>query len=333
MSPESDSLDPRIGPEKVDSSFKNVGVAYSLDDSNPVADDGLQLKIDFRTGFPTAIGGSEVSDELRATCSSINRDRICGLLEAAQEPPSSGSLPPDVWKAAFKGRAREWEVPIVDLRALGLEHDTDGFIVSEDLIALPPGAEAQPYLDSSNRVVYKLFPLQPNGSLGRKLDFRSGSEGVEVTDGEATWIDTLEKLAVLNAGGGLPSEIIGLADSGDYLIAKQPFAFPIKDFDADLREAERRMRGVRCVGGGLRVHVIVSHVDGFDWVLGDLHQRNVLRDHNGQPVIIDALMTKVTPKARKSLPWLKRACEEARAYRETGIEPKDPFEDCVDDEL
>ena len=76
--------------------------------------DEIQLQIDFRTGFPTAIWGDGISVELRSACSALNRERTSGLLEAAQQTPPGESVPADVWSASFTRRAQEWEVPIVD---------------------------------------------------------------------------------------------------------------------------------------------------------------------------------------------------------------------------
>ncbi|MEO0448033.1 MAG: hypothetical protein AAF191_18345, partial [Verrucomicrobiota bacterium] len=155
----------------------------------------------------------------------------------------------------------------------------------------------------------------------------------EISDADANWIETLEKLAVLNAGGGLPTEILGLASSGDYLLAKQALAFPWKDFYEDRSQAEAHMRGILPIGGGLRQRVIISQVLGRFWVIGDLHERNIMIDHTGVPMIIDALVGKATPLARKHFPWLEQACGEAEIYRESGQRPRNMFEDGNDHEL
>ncbi len=143
----------------------------------------------------------------------------------------------------------------------------------------------------------------------------------------------MEKIAVPNAGGGLPTELIGLAATGDYLLAKQPLAYVYEDFTADRERAETTMRGVYPVGGGLRQRVIVSHIESAPWIIGDLHERNIMRDSNGQPTIIDALIGKITPLSRKKLGWLDEACQNAKLFRQTGRRPRNPFGDVDDDEL
>ena len=61
---------------------------------------------------------------------------------------------------------------------------------------------------------------------------------------DGTLKDTLEKLAVLNQAGAHPSEIVGLSDSGDYLIAKQPWPYPCGDLKADRQIAVSEVRRI-----------------------------------------------------------------------------------------
>lgn len=274
-----------------------------------------------------------MSAGIRSACAALNRDRTRGLLEAGQQTPPGESVSPDVWAAAFARRAEEWDVPIVDLSRLSITHDADGFVTSRVLVPLPSGAEAAPYLDQEERVVYKLFDLRANGALGKKLTFNFSGDGLEVEVSDATWIDTMEKLSVLNAGGGLPTEVIGLASTGDYLLAKQPLAYPFEDFHSDREMAESMMKGIVPIGGGLRQRVIVSHVESRPWMIGDLHERNIMRDSSGRPTIIDALLGKITPRAQREHQWLSKACSDAKIFRESNRRPVNSFEDIDDSEL
>lgn len=256
-------------------------------------------------------------------------------MEAAKHTPSSESLQTDVWADSFAQQAHQWEVPLVDLRRLGLHHDQDGFISSKELIALTSGAEAQPYLDREAQVVYKLFDLKINGSLGKKIVLTRDPEiGFEVETQDAIWTDTLEKLSVLNDAGGLITEIVGLASTGDYLIAKQPLAYPHENYLDDLFVAQEAIKAVKPIGGGLRQPIIISYVNDQPWLIGDLHERNIMRDSLNRPTIIDALIGSVYPSALKQLPWLRQGCEDAWIYRETGVCPvHDPFDGIDDSQL
>lgn len=291
-----------------------------------------QLQLDLRTGFPTAIQGAECSEAIRSACCSINARRTRGIQEAAKLTPSSESVSPDVWTASFTEQANQWDVPLVDLERLGISHDEDGFLHSSELVPLPSGAEAHPYLDQQNQVVYKLFDLKPNGSVGKKLVYSNHLDvGFEIETRDAVWLDTLEKISVLNAAGAHLTEIVGLAATGDYIIAKQPLAQPFEEFLTDREIAEGRLKSIVPIGEGLRQRIIVTYVDEAAWLVGDLHERNIMRDANNEPTIIDALIGAITPLAIKQLPWLKLACDQAREYRLTNIKPSNNLFESIDD--
>lgn len=166
-----------------------------------------QYHFDFRTGQQSAIGRGGITSEQRAACVALNRIRTRGILEATQLAPPGESLSIDVWTAALARRTREWELPLVSLDKLGIEHDQDGLQFSvSGLIPLPSGAEASPYHDPESDVVYKLFDLRPNGSLGKKITLELNDDGeFEVFLKDAVLRDTLEKLQILNEAGGHPT--------------------------------------------------------------------------------------------------------------------------------
>lgn len=295
--------------------------------------DERQLQIDPWTGLPTAITGDNCSSRVRETCTSLNRERARGIIEAGQPTAPGESSQVDVWVAAYSERAERRRVPLVDLGNLGLSFDPDGFISSEFLRPLTSGAEAHPYLDVEGEVVYKLFDLRPGGYLGKKLVFNFNPDGFEVDVADATLSHTVQKLSALSTGGGLPTEIVGIATSGNFLVAKQPMAYPLVDYVEDRSIAEHRFRAVTPVGGGLRQRAIVSRIEEEFWMIGDLHERNIMRDADNEPVIIDALVGWVSPEVRSRLQWLDQACTDAEVFRLTDSPPKDRFGNFNDEEL
>lgn len=157
-------------------------------------------------------------------------------------------------------------------------------------------------------------------------------------------VDTLEKIMVLHDAGAHPTEIVGLSDAGDYLVVKQPLACeqPYSaenlpedfraQFESDRTTAIEDIRGIPCLCPGMRQTVIVCYVQGQPWLIADLHHRNIMRNHEGRPTIIDALIGPVTRAAYKQVPPLTRAVDEARQWLQG--RPRPPtggFED-VDDE-
>jgi hypothetical protein len=85
--------------------------------------------------------------------------------------------------------------------------------------------------------VFKLFPLHINGGLGKTFEIEADPErsGIVMNVRDAVLAETIEKLIVMHEAGGHPTELVGIDDQGDYLIAKQPLATPYGDLD-NLRE-------------------------------------------------------------------------------------------------
>ncbi|MFD2255744.1 hypothetical protein ACFSSA_03565 [Luteolibacter algae] len=294
------------------------------------------LSFDFRTGRPTAISGHKTGEAQRATCSAINAARTSGILEAAQSYAPGEQVPVDVWTNSFERALNDWETPLIELSNLGLNYDNEGFLNSSYLTPLKSGAEAEPYWDEEYGVVYKLFNLRNTGALGKKLvlDRMTEDEEFQIDFRDADLRHTLTKLSVLNDAGALATEIVGLADSGDYLVAKQPLATPFKDFKDDLRTAISAIRAIVPSRGGFRQNVAIISLNGRPWVVGDLHDRNIMRDSFGRPCIIDALIGAITPAAMSQMSWLREAVADAAIFRKTGKKPSyDLFDEIDDSEL
>jgi hypothetical protein len=304
-----------------------------LDEQFPV-----QLQLDFRTGRPSAINGPVVSPSERAACSAINARRARGILQVSQLSPSRESLPPDVWAAAFVRKTREWDVPLISLSKLGLTRDEDGFLESKTpktFHALTSGAEACPYVDENAGVVYKLFYLLSNGALGKKISYELNDGGkFECRIELAVLSDTLTKLITLHDAGAHPTEIVGLSDTGDYLIAKQPLAEAHQDFAADQESAVQSIKGVPLSCQGIRGRAILIWVNDRAWLVSDLHTGNIMRDGENRPTIIDALTGPIPPLAFDQLRQVREAVQDAKDLRE-GRAPQIRlrFEDVNDEDL
>lgn len=294
------------------------------------------LAFDFRTGRPTAISGPETGKAQRAACSALDAERTGGILEAAQGHAPGEQVSADVWTSYFERRLTDWDTPLIDLSRLGLIYDREGFLTSSLLEPLRSGAEAEPYLDVEYGVVYKLFNLRASGALGKKLVLERSTDDDEyqVESREADLRHTLTKLAVLNDAGAHATEIVGLADSGEHLIAKQPLAGPFKDFREDLKNAVHLIRAVVPSRSNFRQNVAIISVNGRPWIVGDLHDRNIMRDHLGRPCIIDALIGAITPAALSQISGLREAVGDAEVFRLTGKKPSyDLFDEVDDSEL
>ena len=277
-----------------------------------------QYEFDFRTGCPTAITGDTLSVEQWRTCTRINRERARGIQETHRTTPSRKSVPPHVWHATVAAESKLWDLPLVSLDRLGFYFDDLRALASRQLQRLNEGKEASAWLDTSTGCVYKLFDLRANGALGQKLEFcREDAYSFKLAQVDATLLDTVQKLRLLHEAGACPTEIVGLSDTGDFLIAKQPFCRMYKDFTADSLTAVRMMRAVRPTCS-LGMPVYLFWGDDEAWLVGDLHPGNIRLSSTGIPVIIDALIGSVPPAAIKAMPQLTTAIHQARDFRITG---------------
>ena len=294
-----------------------------------------QSNFDFRTGRETAIATALFSEGDRAACSALNRQRAKGIQEAARQAPSRQPFTPDVWAALVAKRSREWGVPLIRLDGLGLGRDPDDHLISQFMQPLKTGAEASPFADGDWQVVYKLFPLHSSGGLGKtfEIDRYPDDQGFEMTVRDAVLIETMEKLIVLHDAGAHPTELVGIDDQGDYLVVKQPLAYPYKNLEEDRLIALERIRAVPCRARFRRVVWILWAHDQA-WVLSDLHPGNIMRDASDQPTIIDALLSPLPPALIQSDRLLIQDVEDARALREGRPRPsRDVFAEIPDDEL
>ena len=223
---------------------------------------------------------------------------------------------------------------MVPLEKLGLSIDGDGYVETEFMIRLTSGAEAAPFLDAENGVVYKLFDLREGGRLGKKLTLDHGPEGYDLINDDAEIFHTVQKLSVLNDAGGLPTEIVGINTTSEFLIVKQPQARPFKDFVEDQRQACQKLHVIFPGRSNLKRTVGVVHGLDQSWLIADIHRGNVMRDDADEPVVIDALLGGISPKARRTLPWLEEACNDAYEFLLTNEFPKrDLFDGIHDDDL
>ena len=287
------------------------------------------------TGIPTAIIGPEVNEHQRAACTAFNRQRAGGIIQVRETAQRREPIQADVWLNIFIGRLGDWEVPIVPLEKLGIRVE-EGHFESDSLSKLKAGAEASPFADYANEVVYKLFDLRFNGGLGKKLELIKHPEESrhDLINTDADVIHTVQKISALHEAGGHPTEIVGYADTGDVLIVKQPLAKPYHDFYPDLKIASDRIHAVFPGQANFGRSCGIIHALDRPWLIADLHKGNIMRDSHGNPTVIDALIGSIPPILRRQLAWLDEACRDAESFGETGIKPiRDLFDGVSDDEL
>jgi hypothetical protein len=206
---------------------------------------------------------------------------------------------------------------------------------SKTLVPLKTGAEASPFMDRQWEVVYKLFPLHATGGLGKTFEIErmEDGDGFEMTVRDAILAETMEKLMILQDAGAHPTEIVGIDDQGDYLVVKQPLAQPYVDLEEDRLVAIERVKAVPCKAR-FRRNVWVLWMHNQAWIMSDLHPGNIMREPDGRPCIIDALLAPLPPGVIETDRFLREAVEDARAWREgRPRRASDPFALVSDDDL
>ena len=298
----------------------------------------IQTHLDFTTGRPSYIHPGVLSAAERQACAELNRHRAFTIKETARKYAFGGSVSRNVWAASFARTSRLFDVPLIDLSAMGFSDDDVETMSSKNLGNIGWGREATAWTDLSREVVYKLFDLKMEtavrGTMGLKLviegrppDDVGGRQVPAVID------DILEKICVLHEAGGCPTEIAGLSEDGKYLIAKQPLCFPMGDFREDQREAVRVMNAIS-PKGSYGNELWVFHSADKNWLLSDLHDRNIMRLADGSPTVIDALTGELPPYYFTLHPKLNEAARRAKALAlGKEIEPDDPFHNVLDEDL
>lgn len=180
---------------------------------------------------------------------------------------------------------------------------------------LKSGSEADVYHDEAGGVVYKIFTPSPSGEVGWRLRAYRESDGSWRVDREPAILqDTLQKLALLHEAGGLPTEIIGLTETGDVL-AKQPLAEETEAGPETREEAVVAMNGVQTSDEELD-GIRVFWAQGKAWFIGDLHGQNIMRDTSGQTRVMDALMLEIPGRMIDENPAVAKAVRLAREKAE-----------------
>ncbi len=268
--------------------------------------------LDSRTGIATFINGPAFDERCREDSSRLSRQRASAIQQAAAANDFRGTTRADVSWADYCERAAELGAPTIQLANLGIALNERGQWTSELLEPLIGGAEALPFLDARQGVVYKLFDMRASGGIGKKLfAWKNQMNRWEVGFCDASIHETMEKLIVLHEAHGLPTEVMGLADSGFHLVVKQPLAFHVEIGMKERAQAAGRM-GARFLNtAAIRGELRIFWHDGKAWMLGDLHIKNIMQDAAGDMRVMDALIGSVPDEMRRDIPEVAQAILDA----------------------
>lgn len=211
--------------------------------------------------------------------------------------------------------------PEVKLGALGLVANPDMFAEGERLpleqLAAHPvrmerlqgSGEADVLLSRGTKSVYKAFSPTAKGEYGIKLvpAIENGKLGFRRVDGDV--LSVLEKLRVMSAIGGIPSQVMGMTKEG-MLIVKQPLAKDLAEAKTSENDMLDKMRVV-----GRKKDVLpfgVTVIDGEPYAIADLNPSNIRVDNQSDLRIIDPIVGKISQELIDKNEPLAAAVAEAR---------------------
>jgi len=293
------------------------------------------MQVDPFTGLPTRIRGSALLDAGEHSALQDDHERrleALARLGAAATRVGFGSDPDDdlvlfpedelsllakadaPWKELNDAVADfRRSLPLIPLEAFGFPADTDDPFGegSPRLRRIGSGVEASAF-QADDRSIYKFYLPREGGRIGGSFEFVRGGEEVawfaEASLGR--YRDLFEKLLLVMALGGMPTEIVAATPEGA-IVAKQAYGERLAD-ETDTSELQPAAlipipaRFLRA----RRDHPRLLYFRDRPWLVADLHGKNLVRAVDGSLRPIDLLAAPI-PSAliatdRLLEDWLER---------------------------
>jgi hypothetical protein len=171
--------------------------------------------------------------------------------------------------------------------------------------------ESVVFIDRKNGAVHKVFKFNAQQGVGTR--FEINAEG-RLDTGRGGVSDLLEKIYVINAIGGTPTELLGLTEDGE-LVVKQPYGGGAGKIGASERQGAEQTHGLifvpnRVVSSPYRS--FYTSIGGLDFLVGDLHPGNFHRDTFHRVRILDTITARITDEYYRAFPQLKVFVKENR---------------------
>jgi hypothetical protein len=208
---------------------------------------------------------------------------------------------------------------LLPLHRFGFPADSEDSLAegSPELRHIGGGVEAWAFQDREGSI-YKFFrPIEAQW-IGATFRFEAGDDQafrVEACPG--SYRDLLEKIDVINAIGGMPTEVVGVSPEG-VLIAKQVLGERLPEGTDTSGLLPPTLvpwpsRFLRCD----RDHPRLAFVRERAWLVADPHDRNVVRASDGTARIIDVVAAPLPAGVLHGFPlirdWVERARLDPRA--------------------
>jgi hypothetical protein len=208
---------------------------------------------------------------------------------------------------------RKW-VPLLRLEDFGFPADAENPLEEPNLALrrIGGGVEAWAFAEQALNTVYKFYlPIAGEAKqVGSAFEFRPGDESsYEAVARPGNYRELLEKLMLIEALGGMPTEIVAVTPEG-VLVAKQALGDTLPQGEdmslflpQDLIEVPSRFLRAN------RDHPRLFFLEGVPHLVADLHARNFVRASDGRLRVIDLVAARWPDEALESplvADWMRR---------------------------
>jgi hypothetical protein len=224
-------------------------------------------------------------------------------------------------------RAFRRTLPIVPLEAFGFPGDDHEDPMGEGsplLHRIGSGVEASAFQSAHDGSIYKFYLPREEGRIGGSFFFAlaTAADGLDTPAIQAdaclgSYRDLLEKLVLILALDGMPTEVVGVTPEG-VLVAKQVLGERLPE-GADV-SALLPPRLIPIPARFLRAHrdhPRLTFVGGRPWFVADTHAKNLVRGGDGRLRVIDLLAAPFPVALAEQDPlmreWLARVADDPAA--------------------
>jgi hypothetical protein len=181
--------------------------------------------------------------------------------------------------------------PIVPLDTFGFSSESEDPLGdgSPCLHRIGSGVEAWAFV-AEDASVYKFYLPREEGRIGGSFAFRRGEDVVIQADASlGSYRDLFEKLLLINALGGMPTEVVGVSPEG-VVIAKQTLGERIPEGGDVTPLLPKSLIGIPArFLRAHRDHPRLCFAAGQAWFVADTHEKNLATDREGRVRAIDLL--------------------------------------------
>ena len=273
------------------------------------------------------LGAAAEKCDLRAH-SDPDRDLV--LLAEDEVALLEGSSPD--W-AALGAAIREFraQLPLCQLEDFGFHAEVEHPLEEPNprLRYLHSGVEASAFVSVACGSVYKFFLPREEKQVGSVFGFRPGDETALQAEAEfGGYRGLLEKLLLIQALGGMATEVVAVTRDEGIIVAKQSLGDPLpqgEDMSGSLPPGliEIPSRFLRAN----RDHPRLFFLRDAPWLVADLHARNFVRASDGRLRVIDLVAApwpaELRTPDRQIEAWIERVRRDPTATALPGARDED----------